>query len=268
MKQNKNTYDDNELIINYLKKNLEPDLKAKVEKRLGKDMDFRQEFKNMAAFYIGLKSYADAQTAGIDSFSLAEYAENPNLLDREVRQEIEIQLKKSPQLAAELEFLRHNGGIEKPRSFLAGIKDFLLKPSFQFRPAYALLIILLVAIPTFIAIYNQQPSKTTTAKYTLTPGVRAIPEDNLIVLDRHSATIMIEFSVATTPDALYDFEMYAPDEDLILIWKSLKPRKTFAFEVPVSYFSSEGIYIIKAKELRKDEVEERENFRLKVIFKD
>ncbi|MBW1804361.1 MAG: hypothetical protein JRJ85_26965, partial [Deltaproteobacteria bacterium] len=166
MEQNKNNNNrnDNELIINYLKNNLEPEVKADLEKRLAEDKDFRQEFKNTASLYIGVQAYAKAQTAGIDSFSLAEYAEDPDLLDSETRREIKTQLKKSPQLVDELEFLRKsnidpNSFWDKLKAFFAKIMDLLLKPAFQFRPAYTFIVILLIAIPTFFALNDRKPSQ-------------------------------------------------------------------------------------------------------------
>jgi hypothetical protein len=269
--KNNNNRNDNELIINYLKNNLEPEVKADLEKRLAEDKDFRQEFKNAASLHIGVQAYAKAQTAGIDSFSLAEYAENPDLLDSETRREIEIQLKKSPELAEELGFLREPGINPRPHpdkreSFLSKIIDLLLKPAFQFRPAYTFIVILLIAIPTFFALNDRKPSQIPEITYTLTPGTRAIPDDNLVTLDRRGGTIIIEISIATLPDALYDFEMSGPDGIPIITWNSIKPQKTFAFELSASYFPSEGIYTIKAKELKKDGIEERENFRFKIVF--
>jgi len=263
---------DNELMINYLKGKIDPIQRAAFEKRIQEDSDFKREFEDTRAIFMGLRAVHKINQSHVDVDLLTKYAENPSSLEQTQLIEVETHLKSCQLCGQDLECMRQTFQTKveliphKEQTFLSRFFESLFSPRFVVRPVYALFVLMLLMVPIIwnIGILSTRTSEIET--YRITPVVREAQDFNLVKIDNNAKLIRLEFSVPTIPQALYDIELYNPQSEAVFVWKAIQPRKTFAFEIPVSYFDVGGIYTFKVMEIISGISNEREHIRFNILL--
>ncbi|MFZ5979876.1 MAG: anti-sigma factor family protein [Candidatus Zixiibacteriota bacterium] len=267
--------DHNDIIIKYLSGKLTDEERQSFETELESNEDLREELQELSHIYIGLDVYDRVMTNHIDSRLIAIYADNPSEIDGPTKKEIEDHLNSCRDCREELELCRQacvnksEPSSEPVESIWTRIKDIFFVPSMALKPVWVVTLLLLAAIPTYFSLTGVRTTTDLVQTVTLEAAVRDSSAQNRVTITSGVAVLSLRIPIPALDNARYDFELYNGDGRLLLTLsdRCLSPAQNiFAFDIPVSYFTSEGNYVLKVVEITDTGIKYLDSYYFQVVF--
>ena len=243
----------NDRILKYLRGELNPDDRQRFIEELKINPELNEQLKELSLLKIGVLVDDQIHKGHIDSETITSFAEDSSQLDRATIEEVESHLKSCSDCAEELKLAQKTFSAFEAtpevvtKSIFERISEFLFAPRWVFKPIYSAILLLLLAIPVFLAVPLMTQHDGDQAVYTIAMGTRDFGGENNIVLKRDMRTVKIEFTVPTLDNAIYDFQLFDSGRKKRLTRHNNPADKPFAFVIPTVYLN-EGKYTLKVIE--------------------
>jgi hypothetical protein len=250
--------DQGDQIQRYLTGQMAPEERLRFEDELKSNKDLKSEVEELSNLFLGILIDDKISANHLNPEQIFQYAEEVNKIEKSLRGEIEDHLAKCPDCREEVELCQETLRASQAEAF--GIKESLLKRIYNYlfglqlilRPAYAVAILILLAIPSYFAVNRYITSPAGIAEFRIADsGVRGIKEENIIKLDNKNNVVKLVFRVPVISDRLYSFELYDSSNNLKLSSPFNKAEDLFAFEIPASYLKP-GRYNLIVREYGPD----------------
>lgn len=245
-------------IPRYLNRQLSDSEQEEFERELSRNDDLRAEVLEMSRIHIGLHVSDCIESGHIRSELLVSFAENPNRLNKNVRDEINEHLHLCNECSEELEFCRQsfeqakNVAGDPSRGGFTNLFRAVFKPQMMIRPVTAYAAVMLLVVFGYFGVQQVTQSEIGVTVFELDPSAaRGQEGENIIIVDEISKVVRLEFRIAIQGET-YSLAITRPDGTVVISKPSsitpAHPQNTFAFEIPTSYLPT-GWYYLKVNEM-------------------
>jgi hypothetical protein len=262
----KEYYDE---ISRYLNGTMDAAERERFEGRLSSDEDFAALVEELKSLQTALRDQDELSESHVDPSLIVDYATDPEKLDEKTRRKISEHIKTCSDCEREVTLSRQTHHLAlsldtRPAvPWYTSVFEALFSPRYAIRPAYAVIVLALLAIPAIMAIRSSQQMGTGLKSYEITPGTRGEPGGNIIDIDRNTNAISMRFTPplrSNCPECTYEVQLNNPKGNAILMLPNLKAQKVLVVELLSSYFREEGIYSLKVIEKTDHGSEEIETY--------
>jgi len=253
-----------QLFREYLSGGLSPEEKRNFEKRLDSDPEFREEFEDYKLIHQGLEVTDNYLGDHPDPETMSAFVFDRDKLGPRQIERVTAHLDKCPDCREMVEIGRKTAG--SVPSVWDRIKSFLFVPRLKIAPALAAALVIILMAPLVYITGIAPDEDKFTADITLRSTARDVSVPPRLVIPSDQITTRFNFSIPYIDKYVYDVELMSPENDIILVYKNLFPQKTFAIEIPASYFETSGRYSLRVIEITPEGSEDIATFFVDIIL--
>jgi len=263
--------DNEQQIIKYLTGRMTPEENAEFSKLLSRDSELQEDFNELQFIKDGAIINHEIYEGHIDSETLTEYIASPELLTFEKKLVIENHLKSCTECESIVNLcidpvpaLAESSASER-KSISSFLRDLFFAPRLSLGFGMGIALLLLIVLPAI----NWQSPTTTETYYTsieifpITKSAESV-NDIKIVEDQIVVNFNFELAVPSSSKELFIIDLTNSRHELILKLANISYQKVFAIEIPVTYFTEEGTYILQVNIEEDDGVRVIDSFTLNI----
>ena len=244
-----------ELIPNYLRGELSQEETVAFNEGLAIYNELRTELEEARQLSIGMEIIDRLSASHPNSLDLVSLIYQPQQLSPEVTTEIEEHLKQCGQCREEYEISRQamlSAGQETTRTRVESatvferLRDIIFPPRFVLRPVYAYLVVILLALPTYLGVRSLYVVHPTITVFSVRESnARGSEAEDIVSIAKNSDIIRLRFpSFPARKNHSYNLIILDNGGRTISAWYDRQIGDSTALDVPVTLLSGDTYTLV------------------------